>query len=686
MTAGPPPATPSPELAAAVRAGAWAEVARLTAIPQAQLPPAAAVAAARAERMLGHDDRALALARSALPAAGELAGALRLEGARAAVALGHDPFPLLAPLLPRAAPSALRRAASEALRTAAETMPLPVVRGWLRQSLPKALRRDIRAAVAVRTGDVAAAAALLSERGGDDAATRAALFLAGKEHLAVTTRLDVASSLLAGGRWSDARAAVAAIPPPPTASQRHRLWWLTGRAAYRLGDFAAADAAFARASVEAPDAASRFLVLVQRARIAEIRGDFRSAVQAWDGARAAAPAEVEGWDGGCRARVAVGMRSEAVALQAQAPPAVRKVAAPRLAAVLLARGHVDEAGVVLRGLAASPQVRSLHAALALAAGDLQAARTRAAALAADRRAGPWRELALDILPAVPRTGSGPSPTSDPAALATLAATSGIDAAREALLGALAADPQWAPLLGAGPVPQPDWSGPAAQLASAGLVHDAARLYPNRFPDDTPGQIAWSARALASWGNAPAALSAGERLWARVGVPAALLPDPLLERVLPRELASEAVGAAGDGPVPPSWLAAVIRRESRFDPRARSAVGALGAAQLMPDVARRLGAGETDVWDSGQSHRLAARELARLADILGRDPAAVAAAYNAGEAVTLAWLAALGTDPPVRAVDAGGLHRLLFTSAVPYRETSGYVLAVLEGLRLARHLE
>jgi soluble lytic murein transglycosylase-like protein len=652
-------------------------------MPQATLPPAAAVAAARAARMLGHHDRALALARAALPAAGELAGALRLEAAEATAALGRDPLPYLVPLLPRPAPSATRRAASQVLRAAAETLPVEVVRGWLRQQLPKTLRRDIRAAVAVRAGDVAAAAAVLVEHEGDEAATRAALFLAGKEPFAVKTRLDVASALLAGGRWSEARAAVETVRSPSTASERQRRWWLAGRAAYRLGDFAEADAAFARAIAEAPDVAGRFPALVQRARIAEIRGDFRSAVELWDAARAAGPTEVEGWEGGSRARLAAGAWGDASALQASAPPAVRRIAAPRLAAVLLARGHVDEAGRVLRGFASTAQVRSLHAALALAAGDLQTARSRAAALAADRKAGPWRELVLDILPPAVPPATRPGPTADPAALAALAAMSGVGTAREALLGALEADPQWAPLLGPEPIPQPAWSGPAAQLASVGLVQDAARLYPNRFPDDTPGQLAWSARALASWGNAPAALSAGELLWARLGVPATLLPAPLLERVLPRELVRDAVGAAGDGPIPASWLAAVIRRESRFDPRARSAVGALGAAQLMPDVARRLGADAADVWDSGLSHRLAAMELARLAEILGRDPAAVAAAYNAGEAVTLGWLATLGSAP---AAGAGGMHRLLFTSAVPYRETSGYVLAVLEGLRLARHLE
>ncbi|MFZ5788610.1 MAG: transglycosylase SLT domain-containing protein [Acidobacteriota bacterium] len=659
---------------------------RLTDVPQAKLPPAAAVAAARAARMLGHDQRALEVVKAALPSAGELSGALRLEAARAAVSLGRDPMPHLSALLSRSAPSALRREASRVLREAAEAMPVPVVRRWPGQALPKALRRDIRAAAAVRAGDATAAAAILTEREGDNAATRTARFLAGRDRLAVKTRLDVASALLAGGRWSEARVAVDAIPPPATMPDRYRRWWVAGRAAYRLGDFAAADEAFRQAFDTAPDAASRFAVSVQRARIAEIHADFAAAAQWWDGARAAAPAEVEGWDGGGRTRVALGRWSDATAVVASAPPAVRRIVAPRLAASLLLRGRPDEARRILGGLGSTAQVRSLDVALALADGDLPSARVKSAALVADRRAGPWRELALGALPPVAPPGNGTSPTSDPAALAVLATTSGLGAARQALGAALAADLRWAALLGREPLPQPDWSGPAALLASIGLVRDAARLYPHRFPDDTPAGLAWSARALASWGNAPAALSAGEQLWARLGVPATLLPDPLLERVLPRELLSEVIGAAGDGPIPASWLAAVIRRESRFDPFARSAVGALGAAQLMPDVARRLGADESDVWDSGLSHRLAARELARLAGIVGRDPAAVAAAYNAGEAVTAAWRAALSEVPSQPAASGEGVRRLLFTSAIPYRETSGYVLAVLEGLALARHLE
>src|SRR5262249_60659028 len=50
------------------------------------------------------------------------------------------------------------------------------------------------------------------------------------------------------------------------------------------------------------------------------------------------------------------------------------------------------------------------------------------------------------------------------------------------------------------------------------------------------------------------------------------------------------------PVPPALVKAVIRRESAFNPRARSRVGAIGLMQLMPFNARKVGLRESDLWD------------------------------------------------------------------------------------------
>ncbi|HUK13914.1 MAG TPA: hypothetical protein VLW17_11495, partial [Thermoanaerobaculaceae bacterium] len=78
-------------------------------------------------------------------------------------------------------------------------------------------------------------------------------------------------------------------------------------------------------------------------------------------------------------------------------------------------------------------------------------------------------------------------------------------------------------------------------------------------------------------------------------------------------------------------------------------------------------------DESCSLALAAREVERLRITFGARLGQVAAAYNAGEAVVGAWLGSLGPAP----------SEALFAAAVPYHETSAYVLAVREGAELAR---
>jgi soluble lytic murein transglycosylase-like protein len=76
------------------------------------------------------------------------------------------------------------------------------------------------------------------------------------------------------------------------------------------------------------------------------------------------------------------------------------------------------------------------------------------------------------------------------------------------------------------------------------------------------------------------------------------------------------------------LAAQVRRESGFDPRARSPAGALGIAQFMPGTARAYGLHDPfdpDAAIDAQAHHM--RDLLRA---FGSVPLALAA-YNAGAA-------------------------------------------------------
>ena len=80
-------------------------------------------------------------------------------------------------------------------------------------------------------------------------------------------------------------------------------------------------------------------------------------------------------------------------------------------------------------------------------------------------------------------------------------------------------------------------------------------------------------------------------------------------------------------VDPRLIAAVARRESAFNPRAVSAVGAVGLMQLMPATARYLGI--NDVFDARQNIDGGARYLRTLLDTFHGDLDLTLAAYNAG---------------------------------------------------------
>lgn len=77
---------------------------------------------------------------------------------------------------------------------------------------------------------------------------------------------------------------------------------------------------------------------------------------------------------------------------------------------------------------------------------------------------------------------------------------------------------------------------------------------------------------------------------------------------------------------PRLLDALIIQESRYDPQARSPMGAIGLTQLMPATARQLGVG--NVWSVEENIRGGARYLRQQLDEFNRIDLALAA-YNAG---------------------------------------------------------
>ena len=129
---------------------------------------------------------------------------------------------------------------------------------------------------------------------------------------------------------------------------------------------------------------------------------------------------------------------------------------------------------------------------------------------------------------------------------------------------------------------------------------------------------------------------------------------LLERTMPNWYArlryplqydAIVVGHARNYDLDPALLAAVIYRESKFDPKAKSKSGAIGLMQLLPSTAKgiALHTGGTrfrveDLYDPEINVRYGAFYLRRLLRKYGDERLALAA-YNAGQANVDAWLAA-----------------------------------------------
>jgi soluble lytic murein transglycosylase len=101
----------------------------------------------------------------------------------------------------------------------------------------------------------------------------------------------------------------------------------------------------------------------------------------------------------------------------------------------------------------------------------------------------------------------------------------------------------------------------------------------------------------------------------------------------------------------SFVSALIRAESNYEPRAISRKGARGLMQLMPATARRLSV--IKPFDPASNVRGGVRYLRELVDRFGPRPDLVLAAYNAGEGAVETY---------------GGVP--------PYRETIAYVNRIL----------
>ncbi|MFC3551309.1 transglycosylase SLT domain-containing protein [Lysobacter cavernae] len=123
---------------------------------------------------------------------------------------------------------------------------------------------------------------------------------------------------------------------------------------------------------------------------------------------------------------------------------------------------------------------------------------------------------------------------------------------------------------------------------------------------------------------------------------------------------------------PAWIAAEIRAESVFQPRARSSANAMGLMQVLPTtgaaVARSLGlpwGGADSLYDSDTNIVLGSAYLRQLLDKYGGQPYQAIAGYNAGPAPLTRWQSQRpGMDPD------------FWIETISYKETRDYVARVL----------
>ncbi|MDH3403333.1 MAG: lytic transglycosylase domain-containing protein [Acidobacteriota bacterium] len=672
------------------------------------------------------DDAAAAFA-AALAADPQLAPFSRYRLAEIEVERGHPEVAagLLATLLStRPSPGLGARAAdllALTLGRGGDCRLLAAVESW---SLPPASLRPLRLrrADCTRERDPAAAdgelRALLAEDTADGTALEAAERLAAAPDAPDgELALDVAMAFFGQRRFDRAieHFAVALRPGALPAARRtdFETQYALARSYFWLGDHRRAAESFSALATLTDRAAQKSQALYQRGRALELGGDA-------EGARAAFAASLDAQPEGPWAAAALTSRlrlawldgEEGRALELFALLAGRRSwrgasarAAFFLAAGDLVRGRADRAGAWLDAAAAAPELHLPELAywqgrLAEEKGDPAGAVQRyRAALAADPF-DPWSEEARGRL-------ASPELAAPAARAAASLAASGREtdllsawllapgsAEGEAALGRLrsrlSAGAAERSFLELAAVPAADWplwrgslAGAEERLLALGDWELGAPAAAARFPDSTPPLALTRARAFAENGLTRQSILAAEVL--ADGAPDAL-PPSLWPAELTRLLYPLAYGAlleteAADAGLDPRLLAALIREESRFDPRATSAAAARGLTQFVLPTARRLGEIlGLGTLDAAALHRpeiairLGAAYLAELGARFGGRTHLMLAAYNAGEAQAELWRSYCASD-----------ERAEYLSKVGFRETRDYLRKVLVSYARYREL-
>ena len=130
--------------------------------------------------------------------------------------------------------------------------------------------------------------------------------------------------------------------------------------------------------------------------------------------------------------------------------------------------------------------------------------------------------------------------------------------------------------------------------------------------------------------------------------------------------------------------AIARRESEFDPAARSSADARGLMQVLPGTAKQMAAKLGKPFDAAKlltdpayNVVMGAGYLAQMAEEFGPSVALIASGYNAGPGRPRRWMTEFGDprSPDVDVVD--------WVETIPFTETRTYVMRVVEGVVIYR---
>jgi len=221
----------------------------------------------------------------------------------------------------------------------------------------------------------------------------------------------------------------------------------------------------------------------------------------------------------------------------------------------------------------------------------------------------------------------------------------------------------------------------------------------RAAADRPSSMMAVGVACVRAGEAPHAIAIAWRLVSRPGAAGdSARRDPrVYELLYPLVYRDDLVADAHAKGLDPALVAAVIRQESQFNPKAVSVVGARGLMQVMPDIGRGLTRGlvaaqpnslsvvtpapspgseaahTQDAWDASvlddpKINLLAG--VAHLATFMAQeagDTIRALAAYNAGPSRVALWEGRRGVSDPE-----------VFIERIPFAETRDYVRAIVRG--------